>query len=265
MTLRILVLEGDGIGPEITAATLDVLRAADAKFSLGFSFEKADVGWVAHKAVGTTFPDAVEVAAKAADGVLLGPVSHNDYPPRADFFRSELEQYLLLARENGYPPLSLKGSYAGAMGIAQFMPSSQRYYAVDFDGDQRIDLARSSADAIGSVARYLQLHGWEAGAQIAMPANVDGDPTALLSADYKPRLPLRELLQQGVSAAVETEQFGDRPAALIDLVGPAQPTEYWIAFDNFYVITRYNHSTFYAMAVFQLAQALRAERSRTTE
>ena len=97
------------------------------------------------------------------------------------------------------------------------------------------------------------------------PARVEGDPTALLSADYKPRLPLRELLQQGLGAAGETEQIGDRPAVLIDLVAPSQPTEYWIAFDNFYVITRYNHSTFYAMAVFQLAQALRAERSRTTE
>jgi 3-isopropylmalate dehydrogenase len=82
--LRILVLEGDGIGPEITAATLEVLRAADAKFGLGFEFAHADVGWAAHKATGNTFPDAVETAAKAADGVLLGPVSHNDYPPRAE-------------------------------------------------------------------------------------------------------------------------------------------------------------------------------------
>ena len=188
-----------------------------------------------------------------------------DYPPRAAFFRSELEHYLLLARENGDAPLSLKGSYAGAMGIPQFMPSSQRSYAVDFDGDARIDLAHSSADAIGSVAHFLQLHGWEAGAPVAVPASPAGDPAALLSADYKPRLTLRELVQQGLGASAETEQFGDRPAALIDLVAPAQPTEYWIAFDNFYVITRYNHSTFYAMAVFQLAQALRAERSRTTE
>ena len=188
-----------------------------------------------------------------------------DYPPRAAFFRGELEHYLLLTRENGYAPGSLKGSYAGAMGIPQFMPSSQRFYAVDFDGDQRIDLAHSSSDAIGSVASYLKLHGWEAGAPIAVPARVEGDPTALLSADYKPRLPLRELLQQGLGAAGETEQIGDRPAVLIDLVAPSQPTEYWIAFDNFYVITRYNHSTFYAMAVFQLAQALRAERSRTAE
>ena len=82
-TIDILVLEGDGIGPEITAATLAVLRAADAKFGLGLAFEAAAVGWAAHRATGSTFPDAVEAAAKAADGVLLGPVSHNDYPPRA--------------------------------------------------------------------------------------------------------------------------------------------------------------------------------------
>jgi len=84
MTLRILVLEGDGIGPEITAATLEVLRAADAKFGLGFEFEHAVVGWAAHKADGNTFPDSVEAKAKSADGVLLGPVSHNDYPPRVE-------------------------------------------------------------------------------------------------------------------------------------------------------------------------------------
>jgi membrane-bound lytic murein transglycosylase B len=191
-----------------------------------------------------------------------------DYPPRADFFRSELEHYLLFARENGYAPRSLKGSYAGAMGIPQFMPSSQRYYAVDFDGDQRIDLARSNSDAIGSVARYLELHGWQAGAPIAVPASVDSDPNALLallSEGYKPRLALSELALQGVGAADATAQLGDRPAALIDLVAPAQPTEYWIAFDNFYAITRYNHSTFYAMAVFQLAQALRAGRGGESE
>ena len=188
-----------------------------------------------------------------------------DYPPRASFFRSELEHYLLLARENGYAPLSIKGSYAGAIGIPQFMPSSQRYYAVDFDGDERIDLRRSSADAIGSVARYLKLHGWEAQAPIAVPARVEGDPTGLIAADLKPATPLRELLKQSLGAAGDTEQFGDRPAALIDLTTPGQTTEYWIAFDNFYVITRYNRSSFYAMAVFQLAQALRAERNRTSE
>lgn len=177
-----------------------------------------------------------------------------DYPPRAAFFRSELEHYLLLARENGFAPLAVKGSYAGAIGIPQFMPSSQRHYAVDFDGDQRIDLSHSTIDAIGSVARFLAMHGWQAGAPIAVPARVDADPAALIAAGIKPTQPWSALAQQGVNTETPADE---RPAALIDLVAPDEPTEYWVGFDNFYVITRYNRSSFYAMAVFQLAEALR--------
>lgn len=176
-----------------------------------------------------------------------------DYPPRAEFFRNELEQFLLMARENGVSPLEIKGSYAGAIGIPQFMPSSQRRYAVDFDGDDRIDLRGSTTDSIGSVARFLSMHGWQAKAPIAVPASVEGDPTALINAGIKPVLPLKDLLEQGVTASGDDE----RPAALIDLVSPNQPTEYWIGFENFYVITRYNRSSFYAMSVFQLAESLR--------
>jgi membrane-bound lytic murein transglycosylase B len=178
------------------------------------------------------------------------------YPPRADFFRGELEQFLLLARENGVSPLEIKGSYAGAMGIPQFMPSSQRRFAVDFDGDDRIDLRHSNADAIGSVARFLQQHGWQKGALVAVPARVDGLPAAALAAGIKPSLTVAELAAQGIVAAAD----GERPAALIDLVTPGAATEYWLGFDNFYVLTRYNRSSFYAMAVFQLAAALRQGR-----
>lgn len=178
------------------------------------------------------------------------------YPPRADFFRGELEQLLLLARENGTSPLDIKSSYAGAIGIPQFMPSSQRRFAVDFDGDDRIDLRNDASDAIGSVARFLQQHGWQAGAPIAVPARVEGDPAPLLAAGIQPAVPLRELTRQGVLAAGDPEQA----AALIDLVTPDEMTEYWVGFDNFYVITRYNRSSFYAMSVFQLAEALRAAR-----
>ena len=180
-----------------------------------------------------------------------------DYPPRAAFFRGELEQFLLMARENGTPPLDFKGSYAGAIGIPQFMPSSERRFAVDFDGDDRIDLHDSASDAIGSVARFLHMHGWQPKAPIAAPARVDGDPAALIAAGIKPASALQELRQQGVSA----EGDSDRPAALIDLVTPDRPTEYWVGFDNFYVVTRYNRSSFYAMSVFQLAEALRTERT----
>ena len=178
------------------------------------------------------------------------------YPPRGDFFRDELEALLLLARDAGAEPLTLRGSYAGASGIGQFMPSSIRRFAVDYDGDRRIDLAHSPADAIGSVARYLALHGWQAAAPVAVPAEVGGDPSPLLAAGIKPSLTLAELARRGVLTAGSNNAL--RPAALIDLVTPDAATEYWAAFDNFWVITRYNRSSFYAMAVFQLAEALRA-------
>jgi len=184
-----------------------------------------------------------------------------DYPPRAEFFRKELEQFLLLARENGVSPLEIKGSYAGAIGIPQFMPSSQRNYAVDFDGDDRIDLRGSPTDAIGSVARFLSIHGWQAKAPIAVPATVTSDPSTLIAAGLKPEMPLQDFTKQGVVANGDPE----RPAALIDLVAPDLPIEYWVGFDNFYVITRYNRSSFYAMSVFQLAEALRESRGRVAE
>ncbi|MEI7612567.1 MAG: lytic murein transglycosylase B [Betaproteobacteria bacterium] len=183
-----------------------------------------------------------------------------DYPPRAPFFRSELEQFLLLARENGISPLDIKGSYAGAIGIPQFMPSSQRRYAVDFDGDDRIDLRRSPTDAIGSVARFLNLHGWQAKAPIAIPATVGETPYALIAAGIKPHMPWLEMQKFGVSTVGGFAQFAELPVALVDLVTPDLPTEYWVGFDNFYVITRYNRSSFYAMSVFQLAEALREAR-----
>lgn len=184
-----------------------------------------------------------------------------EYPPRAEFFRKELEQFLLMARENGVSPLEIKGSYAGAIGIPQFMPSSQRNYAVDFDGDDRIDLRGSTSDAIGSVARYLEVHGWQAGAPVAAPATVGNDPTALIATGIKPAMRLQELASQGVMTQLASSD-PDRLAALIDLVAPDQATEYWVGFDNFYAITRYNRSSFYAMSVFQLAEALREARQQ---
>lgn len=175
------------------------------------------------------------------------------YPPRAPFFRGELEQFLLLARENGFDPLVLKGSYAGAIGIPQFMPGSQRRYAVDFDGDGRVDLTQSAADAIGSVASFLAQHGWQAGGGVAVPVRVAADPAPLLALGIKPERPLAELIAGGV----ETDADPATAGALIDLVTPDKETEYWVGFQNFYVITRYNRSSFYAMAVFQLAEAIR--------
>jgi len=177
------------------------------------------------------------------------------YPPRAEFFRTELEQFLLLARENNLDPLAIKGSFAGAIGIPQFMPGSQRRYAVDFDGDQRVDLGNSVDDAIGSVARFLEQHGWQAGQPVAVPAMSAGVPDeALLQAGLRPSLKAADLAEKGIRAEIDPQAT----VALIDLVSPGRDTEYWLGFENFYVITRYNRSSFYAMSVFQLAEEIRA-------
>jgi len=176
------------------------------------------------------------------------------YPRRADFFRTELEQFLLLARENGMDPVNMRGSFAGAIGIPQFMPGSQRRYAVDFDGDQKIDLSGSVDDAIGSVARFLEQHGWQAGQPIAVPARTRGDPERnLVEAGIQPTLLVADLAQQGITADADAQAT----VTLVDLVSPGRPTEYWLGYNNFYVITRYNRSSFYAMSVFQLAAAIR--------
>ena len=177
------------------------------------------------------------------------------YPPRAEFFRTELEQFLLLARENNLDPLAVKGSFAGAIGIPQFMPGSQRRYAVDFDGDQRVDLGNSVDDAIGSVASFLEQHGWQAGQPVAVPAMTSGAPDeALLQAGIRPSLKAAELADKGIHARIDPQAT----VALIDLISPGRDTEYWLGFENFYVITRYNRSSFYAMSVFQLAEEIRA-------
>ncbi|HXH02325.1 MAG TPA: lytic murein transglycosylase B [Candidatus Competibacteraceae bacterium] len=180
-----------------------------------------------------------------------------DYPKRADFFRKELEQFLLLAREEGIDPLSLKGSYAGAMGLAQFMPSSYRHYAVDFDGDGHRDLWRNPVDAIGSIANYLARNGWRNGEGVTAPATVAGPGYRdLLSAysDLKPRYSYGQLRRLGVDSGARA---ADRaPALLLELAGETGP-EYWVGFHNFYVITRYNRSPLYAMAAYQLGQEIR--------
>lgn len=181
------------------------------------------------------------------------------YPRRAEFFRTELEQFLLLARENGMNPLDVRGSFAGAIGIPQFMPGSQRRYAVDFDGDRKIDLYGSVDDAIGSVGRFLEQHGWQAVQAIAVPARTRGEPErSLIEAGIQPTLKVGDLAQQGITASADPQAV----VTLVDLVSPGRPTEYWLGFDNFYVITRYNRSSFYAMSVFQLAEEIRARMPR---
>jgi membrane-bound lytic murein transglycosylase B len=180
-----------------------------------------------------------------------------NYPPRARRFRSELEHYLLLAREARLDTAGVKGSYAGAIGIPQFLPSSYRRYAVDFDGDGKRDLVGSPADAIGSVANYYRSHGWRAGQIIAVPADVDANgAAALLELGIKPQLKVGELKRRGVlpSAPVDEEP----EAALIMAESETGPS-YWLGLHNFYVITRYNRSINYALAVDELARELRAQ------
>ncbi|MCE1239603.1 MAG: lytic murein transglycosylase B [Azonexaceae bacterium] len=183
------------------------------------------------------------------------------YPRRAEFFRTELEQFLLLARENGLDPLAVKGSFAGAIGIPQFMPGSQRRYGVDFDGDQRVDLNNSVDDAIGSVARFLEQHGWQAGQPVAVPARLNGEPaSAWIEAGIRPTLSVAALRQAGLRSDADDSAT----VTLVDLVSPGKATEYWLGYENFYVITRYNRSSFYAMSVFQLAEAIRQRMAGST-
>ena len=179
-----------------------------------------------------------------------------DYPQRSKFFTGELKHYLLLTREQSMDPHMLKGSYAGAMGIPQFIPSSYRAYAVDFDADGLIDIWENPADSIGSVGNYLKLHGWREGAGIISLATIpEHDISALLVTGLKPKLTMAEIAAGGVVA--EDEIDAAEKVKLLRLENQ-DGHEHWLARHNFYVITRYNHSVLYAMAVYQLAEAIRA-------
>ncbi|MDH5484297.1 MAG: lytic murein transglycosylase B [Gammaproteobacteria bacterium] len=175
---------------------------------------------------------------------------------RERFFRKELEEYLLMSREEKIDPRELKGSYAGAMGMPQFISSSFRAYAVDFDGDGKRDLWRSSADAIGSVANYFKRHGWQKQQPIISRASVKKQLDNIGNKKVEPHKSIASYKKMGVSSA---DSFSnDTLAALIKLDG-ADGHEYWLGLNNFYVITRYNHSALYAMAVYQLSQALASQ------
>ncbi|MDF0752262.1 lytic murein transglycosylase B [Marinobacter sp. 71-i] len=186
-----------------------------------------------------------------------------DYPPRSRFFRSELVQYLLMTREQGFDPLEVTGSYAGAMGYGQFISSSYRHYAIDFDNDGVADILTNPVDAIGSVANYFHAHHWQAGEPVA--ERVDNnlpEASPLLSRELKPELTVNDYRQAGI--APEADVSGDAKARAVRLVGENGP-ELWLTYHNFYVITRYNHSHLYAMAVHQLAGALEARAKQAEE
>ncbi|MFO8156510.1 MAG: lytic murein transglycosylase B [Thiohalospira sp.] len=180
------------------------------------------------------------------------------YPPRADFFRRELETFLVMTRGEQLDPKGLKGSYAGAMGHPQFIASSFQRYAVDFDGDGRRDLWSSWPDVIGSVANYLAEHGWERGEPIATPlenSSSDDDVEELLEKGPRPTLPVSDYIERGFEPADEEVANEDRKAALLRFEQP-EGHDFWLGYRNFYAITRYNHSELYAMAVYQLGHTI---------
>ena len=181
------------------------------------------------------------------------------YPPRSRFFRRELEEYLLLAREEGMQPTDATGSYAGAMGRPQFMPSSYRAYAVDSTGDGKRDIWNNWTDVAGSIANYFLEHGWKPGEDVTAKASLGGgwsgpkpEPANTLKAGDT----VASLSRKGVMFV--TELPGDSKGQLLALEGASGP-EYWVGFHNFFVITRYNRSVMYALAVHQLGQEIALE------
>jgi membrane-bound lytic murein transglycosylase B len=176
-----------------------------------------------------------------------------DYPRRSSFFRSELEQFLLLCREEGMDYLQPLGSYAGAMGMPQFMPSSYRKLAADGDGDGKRDIWSNAADAIASVANYFARNGWHSGEPIAVPARISGDGYREVVSTKNPKATqtLGELAHLGVTPAESVS--GGHKAGLVQLAGETGP-EYWVTFHNFSTIMRYNHSPLYAMAATELVR-----------
>jgi membrane-bound lytic murein transglycosylase B len=185
-----------------------------------------------------------------------------DKPRRARFFRDQLEHYLLFTREDKLDPLLLKGSYAGAMGVPQFMPENYRKLAVDFDGDGTRDIWSNVEDAIGSVANYLNHYGWQQSGPVTSRADIgDADPGGFLNSSIKPEFDLSELVAAGIKPIVQNAAF-DEKSALFELEG-REGNEYWLGFTNFYVISRYNPRVKYALAVAQLSEAIRKSRSES--
>ena len=180
------------------------------------------------------------------------------YPKRSEFFLKELEQYLLLTRDEGIDPLSLNGSYAGAMGFPQFMPSSFRSFAADYEHDQHRDIWKNPADAIASVANYFQHNHWQTGKPVALQIEINQGNSRLISGKgIKPDSTVGKIKKAGVKVP---KTLPDHLPARLLIYDMGDQEQLWLVMDNFYVITRYNHSPLYAMAVFQLAEAIRERR-----
>ena len=194
----------------------------------------------------------------------LMTLAFDDSHPRGAFFRDELTEFLLLAREEGKNPLDLKGSYAGAMGYGQFMPSSFRHYAVDFDGDGLRDIWKNESDAIGSVANYFQRHGWKGGGPVVVQVDVASDRTSAVDAVANKGVTLGHTVSELQALGVDVGELpGDAKAAMFRM-GLEQGEECWLGLNNFYVIMRYNRNRLYALAVHQLGQAIKQRRVAST-
>ena len=180
-----------------------------------------------------------------------------DYPPRAGFFRNELTEFLLLAREEKRSPAELKGSYAGAMGYGQFIPSSYRHYAVDFDDDGIRDVWTNTTDAIGSVANYFARHGWRGEGEVVVRVTASGGEAENAA---NTGLSLNRTVTEFRELGVEVPEIDGEAHAALFRMELEDGAEYWLALHDFYVITRYNRSAMYALAVHQLSQAIKAGR-----
>lgn len=181
-----------------------------------------------------------------------------DYPKRGKFFKSELKQFLLLSKEEHIDIEKMTGSYAGAMGMPQFISSSYRHYAVDFDGDGKRDLWNSIDDVIGSVANYFSMHGWKPGDTVTHPVTVTNESVVRKKNTLKPYATISQFKKQGVKIdALVDDRLDDKQLATLLKFKGKRGEEHWIGLNNFYVITRYNHSELYAMAVYQLSEKLK--------
>jgi membrane-bound lytic murein transglycosylase B len=259
-----------------TAQPWHVFRASHvnpARINGGLAYWQRYAGVLAKVAAETGVPEELLVATVGVEsfyGRVIGTSKVFDalytlafnYPPRAERFRGELAEFLLLTRELNTDPLQIKGSYAGALGVPQFLPSSYRRYAVDIDGDGKRDLW-NHADAIGSIANYYKSHGWLPGEPVLAQIEQSTDPIsdefkALVERGINPQTTVAAIKRAGGSPAYIVAD--DMKAAVFAAETDAG-TRHWIGFNNFYVITRYNRSVNYALAVYELAQELRGLRT----
>ncbi len=190
------------------------------------------------------------------------PASHPRAAERSEFFKKEIEAFLTLQNQMGGDPLAPRGSYAGAMGLPQFMPSSWQRFAVDYDGDGKIDLWNSSTDVVGSVANYFKAFGWKPGMPTHYPVSFDAarlDMETLMAPDILPTFSVPSFLAKGAVLEGAAVQHSG-PLALVELLNGPDPAQYVAGTENFYVITRYNWSSYYAMAVIELGREVAARR-----